>query len=117
VLQVASSIFCNWSISQASPLRRSMASPSLWGACLTIQVPVTFRAFEYKFLARNSEGQLWVEGGPVRCIELAALLLHHRIWAAEQALHPSLRSLPPPPAGDILIEQEDIFQLAAPIPG
>jgi hypothetical protein len=85
-------LFGDWGITDAIPMRRSMANPSLWGTTLTLSVPQIFLAdsksfdknhnplmFDYKYLVQDIDGLMYAESGPVRTIQLTGLKSSFRI--------------------------------------
>jgi hypothetical protein len=67
-VKVASALFGVGDINHAVVMRRSMANPSMWGA--TVRVPKAAGAFVYKYVALDTNRQVWEESGPVRTVSV-----------------------------------------------
>lgn len=64
-------------------MRRSMANPQLWGC--SVQVPGGTAVFQYKYLALDTDGQVWVEKGPVRRARIGDPAAEHEDHFSEAA--------------------------------
>ncbi len=87
-------------------MRRSTTNSAFWGISVTIQVPTNMKAFEYKYLARDVDGQLWAESGPARLLDLtgSALAAQRRMWSLDGA-------------SETALEKEDTFATGVTISG
>ena len=67
-VKVASALFGVGDINHAQVMRRSMANPSMWGA--TVRVPKAAGNFVYKYVALDTNRQVWEDAGPVRSVSV-----------------------------------------------